>query len=420
MHAQREAESVGCLAHVVCPVATLLLAALGEVDDAHHALLLAVWVEVVARDERLAGIFRSAHEVDDVVLLLQDALLSLIRVDDVLVIAEFLPVVAVHLYLDARSGGVLDHVALADTDETVDVVPGIVEDAGIVWYRIVLQSGCRDARYDGKLAVLAHLRSLAPDACVGVRSLAHARHEVAQRVIEVEQRDDFGVDRRHDVAEVAEEDMLYAPLVIWYLQAAIRNVLVADIDYLGVVTAQDDDLYRPEEELHVGGLLHEDLVDGVLQAEVADLCVGGVLLGLPIHEAHTLPVAALDIERHGSLRHHISAQQLLQGVWHVVVIAIVNILVELTALSLQDARGGVAHLSGTQETGIPPILLLDGGGVCNPAHALCHESVATVGTAGSYLLKLIFFLFHVINILVSPGTGECRCPERCEPRHLPD
>ena len=114
------------------------------------------------------------------------------------------------------------------------------------------------------------------------------------------------------------------------------------------------------------------------------------------------------------------SQQLLQDVWHVVVIAIVHILVELTALSFQDARGGVAHLSGTQETGIPPILLLDGGGVCNPAHALCHEGVAAVGTAGSHLLKLIFFLFHVINILVSPGTGECRCPERCEPRHLPD
>ena len=145
MHAQREAEGVGCLAHVVSPVATLLLAALREVDDAHHALLLAVGVEVVARDERLAGILRSADEVDDVVLLLQDALLSLIRVDDVLVVAEFLPVVAVHLYLDARSGRVFYHVALSDADETVDVVPGIVEDAGIVWYRIVLQAGCRDA-----------------------------------------------------------------------------------------------------------------------------------------------------------------------------------------------------------------------------------------------------------------------------------
>ena len=93
------------------------------------------------------------------------------------------------------------------------------------------------------------------------------------------------MDRRHDVAEVAEEDMLYAPLVIGHLQAAIGNVLVADVDYLGVVTAQDDDLHRPEEKLHIGGLLHEDLVDGVLQAEVADLCVGGVLLGLTIHEA---------------------------------------------------------------------------------------------------------------------------------------
>ena len=145
MHAQREAEGVGCLAHVVSPVATLLLAALGEVDDAHHALLLAVGVEVIARDECLACILRSAHEVDDVVLLLQDALLALIRVDDILVVAQLLPVVAVHLYLDAWRRGVLDHVALADADETVDVVPGIVEDAGIVWYRIVLQSGCRDA-----------------------------------------------------------------------------------------------------------------------------------------------------------------------------------------------------------------------------------------------------------------------------------
>ena len=96
-----------------------------------------------------------------------------------------------------------------------------------------------------------------------------------------------------------------------------------------MVTAQDDDLYRPEEELHVCCLLHEDLVDGVLQAEVADFCVGGVLLGLPVHEAHALAVAALDVENHGSLRHHVSAQQLLQGVWHVVVIAIVHILEEL-------------------------------------------------------------------------------------------
>ena len=137
------------------------------------------------------------------------------------------------------------------------------------------------------------------------------------------------MDRRHDVAEVAEEDMLYAPLVIGHLQAAIGNVLVADVDYLGVVTAQDDDLHRPEEELHVGGLLHEDLVDGVLQAEVADLAVGGVLLGLPVHEAHALPVAALDVESHGSLRHHVATKQLLQDVWHVVVIAIVDILEEL-------------------------------------------------------------------------------------------
>ena len=137
------------------------------------------------------------------------------------------------------------------------------------------------------------------------------------------------MDRRHDVAEVAEEYMLYAPLLIWYLQAAVGNVLVADVDYLGVVTAQDNDLYRPEEELHVCCLLHEDLVDGVLQAEVAYLAVGCVLLGLPVHEAHALAVAALDVESHGSLRHHVAAQQLLQGVWHVVVIAIVDILEEL-------------------------------------------------------------------------------------------
>ena len=137
------------------------------------------------------------------------------------------------------------------------------------------------------------------------------------------------MDRRHDVAEVAEEYMLYAPLLIGYLQAAVGNVLVADVYYLGVVTAQDDDLYRPEEELHVCCLLHEDLVDGVFQAEVAYLAVGCVLLGLPVHEAHALAVAALNVESHGSLRHHVAAQQLLQGVRHVVVIAIVHILEEL-------------------------------------------------------------------------------------------
>lgn len=94
-----------------------------------------------------------------------------------------------------------------------------------------------------------------------------------------------------------------------------------------MVTGEDDDLYRPREELHVGSLLHEHFVNAVAQAELADLLVCHVLLGLPVDESETLAIAALDVERHSPLRNHVLAKELLQEIRNVVIISIVDILV---------------------------------------------------------------------------------------------
>ena len=99
MDAEGKAQSVGRLRHVVGPVATLLLVSIVERHDAHHAVLFAVRVDVVAADHRLTGILNARNKVDDVLLLLFFTLLSLRLVSNVFVVADIIPVVIVHLFL---------------------------------------------------------------------------------------------------------------------------------------------------------------------------------------------------------------------------------------------------------------------------------------------------------------------------------
>ena len=241
MAVEGEAERVGSFGHIVCPVATLLLATIAEVDDAHHALLLAVRVEVVAGDECLACIFRTADEVDDVVLFLKDARLASLGIDDALIVAEVIPVVSVDFYLDARCRRVLDHVALADAYQSVDVIPGIIEDGCVVGYRVELDARCRHAADDSELAIFAILRCLARDACIRIRSLAHACQQVAQRVVDVEERNDLAIDRAAEISEISENHILDAAAVVRLLQSAVGHVLVSDIDDALVVLGENDD-----------------------------------------------------------------------------------------------------------------------------------------------------------------------------------
>ena len=102
---------------------------------------------------------------------------------------------------------------------------------------------------------------------------------------------------------------------------------MSDIDDALMVSREDDDFNRPGEELHIGSLLHEHFVNAVAQAELAYFLVCHVLLGLPVYEAETLSIAALHVERHGALRYHVLAKELLQEIWNVVIISIVDILV---------------------------------------------------------------------------------------------
>lgn len=99
-------------------------------------------------------------------------------------------------------------------------------------------------------------------------------------------------------------------------------------------------------------------MNAVAQAELAYLLVCHVLLCLTVYETESLAIAALDVERHGSLRNHVLAQELLQDVRSIVVLAIVDKLIRLA--TYHDSRVcSISNFSGTQKAGIPAILLFD-------------------------------------------------------------
>ena len=188
MHTHGEAERVGGLLHVIAPVATLFLVTLIEVIDTHHAFLLTLRCEVIGCYPCLACILRRGTELSDVLTLLLYTLCPLLRIRDVLLTADVVPVLAVYLHLDAGSTCVLDHIPLADAYQTVDVIPCILIDACKVWFRIVVVPGCRKQAEDSELTVLAQLRCSFRLTCVYIGSLAHAVVEVTQRIYLIEQR----------------------------------------------------------------------------------------------------------------------------------------------------------------------------------------------------------------------------------------
>ena len=338
MDAELKAQSVGSLRHVIAPVATLLLACVVERHDAHHAVLLAVRVDVVAADHRLARILDARDEVDDVALLLILALTTLCLISNALVVADIIPVIIMHLNLHTWSRRVLDHIALAYAYETVDVEPGVAEDGVIVRHWIVLTARRSHTADDGKLAVVSRL---AVQAGHGVRLLAHAHKQVAERIPIIKERYRLYlglVEKAY--AEIAVKHMLdaSAPCAGRILETAIRGILVAHGDNLLAIAREDDDSNREGIELDVGCLLQENLLKGVAQAEVEDFLVRHVALGLAVNEAHALAVAANDVELLALCRDHVAHQLLAHTVGQLVVDTPLHILVGL-ALDYDVAHG---------------------------------------------------------------------------------
>ena len=176
VNAKGEAQSVRSLRHVVAPVATLLLRGIVERYDAHHAVLLAVGVYVVAADHRFAGVLDTRHEVDDVLLLLLLALSALLLVRDHLVVAHVIPVVVVHLNLHPWSRRVLNHVAFADAYQTIDVEPRVAEYRRVVRHGVCLRARRCHTAHDGEFAVFCRLAS---QTRLWVGFSTHAHQEVS-------------------------------------------------------------------------------------------------------------------------------------------------------------------------------------------------------------------------------------------------
>ena len=319
MYAEGKAQRIGSLLHIVAPVAALLLLAVADGADAHHAALLAVGVNIIATDQSLSCVLHATDEVDDVLLLPLFSHLALQWVFNLLVVADVVPIVLVHLYLYAWCGGVLDHEPLADADEPVDVEPRILEGTCPIGGGVIVAPGRWHARKDGELALSG---GLAPQSCVGVWRSPHAHLKVAKWVVEVEHGYDLDVilvEASH--AEVAKEYMLnLSRLGGWcVLEATVRRVLVAHLHDTAAVSGEDDASDGEEEELHAGALLKETFRERVVQAEVAYILVVGVFVILTGYEAQSSPVTRHDVEVLALCRDHVAEENFLDAVWkHIV------------------------------------------------------------------------------------------------------
>ena len=218
------ARHVGRLLDILAPVATLLAGIDGV--DAHHPVLVAVRVNVVARNPHLAAVLDASDKVLDVLLLLLDSLLYLQRVADVLFLTDVVPEILVHLHLVLHAGVILQLRLFADAYQALDVEPVAPEDRRVVRHGIILQPRRRIPHQDGELALLGALKAFA----VCTRGAPHQHLQVAQRVLLVQQHDALDVRLLcRALAPVGIEDVVDAPMLVGLLHAAVARLLVSHL-----------------------------------------------------------------------------------------------------------------------------------------------------------------------------------------------
>ncbi len=114
---------------------------------------------------------------------------------------------------------------------------------------------------------------------------------------------------------------------------------MSHLGYLRAVSSEDDAGHGEVVHLHVGALLGKALLQGVPQAEVADVRVIDILLLFPVDEAQPLAVAADGVELLALGCDHVVEDILADGIGEHVVDAEGHILVALAA----DEKGLDVH-----------------------------------------------------------------------------
>ena len=267
MHTHSEAEHIHRLLYVGGPVAALLVVGVNLVDD-DLMLNLACGRDIECREPHLASVLNAGEEVENLLLLTDDAFLLLASVGDALALEDGIPIFVGDFNLVLDGCVVLELCLFSHADELLDVVPLAAEQRAVVRDGVIGAVGCGNTCQHGELARLgAHfaLTIIAGDA-------SEPDGEVAPRRIDVEQVNHLDVlAAAYRLPPVGVEDVPDGAVSLRWGESAVASLLAEKPHNLGAVGIEDDDRDAEGKVLEVLADTEEIRGQGVVEQEVLDL-----------------------------------------------------------------------------------------------------------------------------------------------------
>lgn len=152
MHSHSKADHIDSFLNIALPIAALLGVIYLVNDDI--VLLLSVGGDVERGEPGFAAVLRAGEEVEDALLLADDAFLLLAAVGDALGAENRLPIFVRDFDLVLDGSRVFELALLGEADELLDVVPLTPEQRTVVRYGVIGAVRGRHSRQDRKLASL--------------------------------------------------------------------------------------------------------------------------------------------------------------------------------------------------------------------------------------------------------------------------
>ena len=236
VYAHGEAEHVHGLLNVRGPVAAFLL--IINTIDAHIVLLLPVRADVECREECLAAVLSTRQEIDDLLLLLHDTLLLLLRVSDAFTLEDALPVAVRHLDMVLQRSRVLQLRLLRHPDKLLDIVPTAFEKCSVVRDRVVGAVGSWHLAYHSKLPTR--------------RLLLHPLLQIAPGVVKREERNLLNLlNSANGLVPVGIQHIFDASFGISRREPAVANLLAAQRHDVLPLVIKDNERHAPSKVLEV-------------------------------------------------------------------------------------------------------------------------------------------------------------------------
>ena len=232
-------------------------------------MFTASWMSVDERGEpHLAGVLDAREEVEDLLLLLDDALLLLLAVGDALALEDGVPILVGNLDLVLDRGDVLQLGLLGQADELLDVVPLAPEQGTVVRDRVIRAVRGGNPCQHGKLP------RFGADAAFAVvpGDTPHADGQVAPWRVDVEQVNHLDIlTVAHGLAPVGVEQLADAAVSLRRGEPAVAGLLADQAHDPRAIGIEDDDRDAEGEVLEVLAHTEEIRGHGVVEQEVLDL-----------------------------------------------------------------------------------------------------------------------------------------------------